>query len=309
MKKLNRIILIALALIMLLPSVISATVPYSTYTYSIDGEVLDSPDAYVPDQLVNSVSLGLETKLKNPTDIDADEIGNLYITDKENNRIVVLDKYYEIKYIIDGFVNQHGVDDTFNGPNGAFVVDNGDFEGLYICDTLNSRILVFNQENGEFVREIGKPESELFDEKDGYAPVSCVVDKYGRIYVASNVTTQGVIVMTFQGEFINFIGAPKVTISALEALIQMFSKTAADQLIFVPTAYNTLDLDKTTGEFVYATIMYSSEEDTEKQAAQLETKETDGSPVRLLNANGTDIMNRNGFFAPIDTTIIVEIVE
>ena len=101
MKKLNRIILIALALIMLLPSVISATVPYSTYTYSIDGEVLDSPDAYVPDQLVNSVSLGLETKLKNPTDIDADEIGNLYITDKENNRIVVLDKYYEIKYIID----------------------------------------------------------------------------------------------------------------------------------------------------------------------------------------------------------------
>ena len=291
---------------MLLPSVISATVPYSTYTYSIDGEVLDSPDAYVPDQLVNSVSLGLETKLKNPTDIDADEIGNLYITDKENNRIVVLDKYYEIKYIIDGFVNQHGVDDTFNGPNGAFVVDNGDFEGLYICDTLNSRILVFNQENGEFVREIGKPESELFDEKDGYAPVSCVVDKYGRIYVASNVTTQGVIVMTFQGEFINFIGAPKVTISALEALIQMFSKTAADQLIFVPTAYNTLDLDKTTGEFVYATIMYSSEEDTEKQAAQLETKETDGSPVRLLNANGTDIMNRNGFFAPAGEVAIDE---
>ena len=305
MKKLNRIILIALALIMLLPSVISATVPYSTYTYSIDGEVLDSPDAYVPDQLVNSVSLGLETKLKNPTDIDADEIGNLYITDKENNRIVVLDKYYEIKYIIDGFVNQHGVDDTFNGPNGAFVVDNGDFEGLYICDTLNSRILVFNQENGEFVREIGKPESELFDEKDGYAPVSCVVDKYGRIYVASNVTTQGVIVMTFQGEFINFIGAPKVTISALEALIQMFSKTAADQLIFVPTAYNTLDLE-TTGEFVYATIMYSSEEDTEKQAAQLETKETDGSPVRLLNANGTDIMNRNGFFAPAGEVAIDE---
>ena len=165
---------------------------------------------------------------------------------------------------------------------------------------------MFNQENGEFVREIGKPESELFDEKDGYAPVSCVVDKYGRIYVASNVTTQGVIVMTFQGEFINFIGAPKVTISALEALIQMFSKTAADQLIFVPTAYNTLDLDKTTGEFVYATIMYSSEEDTEKQAAQLETKETDGSPVRLLNANGTDIMNRNGFFAPAGEVAIDE---
>lgn len=298
MKKLNRILLIALALIMLLPSVISATVPYSTYTYSIDGEVLDSPDAYVPDQLVNSVSLGLDVKLKNPSDIESDEAGNLYITDKENNRVVVLDNYYEVKYIIDGFVNKHGVDDTFNGPNSSFVVDSGDFKGLYVCDTLNSRLLVFNQDNGEFIREISRPESELFDEKEGYAPVSCVVDKYGRIYVASNVTTQGVIVMTFQGEFINFIGAPKVTISALEALIQMISKSAADQLIFVPTAYNTLDLDKTTGEFVYATIMYSSKEDTDKQQAQLETKETDGSPVRLLNANGADIMNRNGFFAP-----------
>ena len=310
MKKLNRIVLLILALIMLLPSVISATVPYSTYTYSIDGEVLDSPDAYVPDQLVNSVSLGLEVKLKNPSDIESDEEGNLYITDKENNRLVVLDKYYEVKYTIDGFVNVHGIDDTFKSPSSSFVVDSGDFKGLYVCDTLNSRLVIFNPDDGSYVREIGRPESDLFDEKEGYAPVSCVVDKYGRIYVASNVTTQGVIVMTSQGDFINFIGAPKVTISALEALIQMFSKSAGDQLIFVPTADNTLDLDKTTGEFVYATIMYSSEEDLTAQEGQLASKETDGSPVRLLNANGTDIMNRNGFFAPagevaIDNTMVL----
>ncbi len=306
MKKLSKILLIALALIMLLPSVISATVPYSTYTYSIDGEVLDSPDAYVPDQIINSVSLGLEVKLKNPSDIEADEKGNLYITDKENNRIVVLDEHYEVKYIIDGFVNQHGVDDALFSPNSTFVVDDGDFAGLYVCDTRNSRLLVFSLEDGAFEREIGKPESDLYDEKQGYSPVSCVVDKYGRIYVASSVTNQGVIVMTSQGDFINFIGAPKVTISALDALIQMFSKSAGDELIFIPTAYNTLDLDKSTGEFVYATIMYSSEEDKDKQLAQLESKETDGSPVRLLNANGTDIMNRNGFFAPSGEVAIDE---
>ncbi len=300
MKKLNRIILIVLALMMLLSSVVSATVPYSTYTYSIDGEVLDSPDAYVPDKIVDSMALGLDVKLKAPSDIEADNKGNIYITDKGNNRIVVLDEYYELKYIIEGFVNQHGVDDTFSNPSSTFVVDDGDFKGLYVCDTFNARLLVFDQDTGEFVREIGKPESELFGENQGYAPASCVVDKYGRIYVASNVTTQGIIVMTYQGEFINFIGAPKVTISALDALIQKFSKTAGDRLIFVPTAYNTLDLDKTTGEFVYATIMYSSEnaEDMASQTAQLTSKETTGSPVRLLNANGTDIMNRNGFFAP-----------
>ena len=298
MNKLTRIIVFALALMMLLPSIISATVPYATYTYSIDGEVLDSPDAYVPEQIVNSVSLGLEVKLKNPSDIESDDKGNIYITDKENNRIVVLDEFYEVSYIIDKFVNQHGIDDTFFGPNSTFVVNDGDFKGLYVCDTRNSRLLVFSLEDGSFIRQIGRPESELFGEKEEYSPVSCVVDKYGRIYVASSSTTQGVIVMTAQGDFINFIGAPKVTISAMDALIQMFSKAAGDQLIFVPTVYNTLDLDQTTGEFVYATIMYSSEEDKQKQEGQLTTKETDGSPVRLLNANGTDIMKRNGFFAP-----------
>ncbi len=300
MRKLTRILTLAFALIMVLTPIISATVPYSTYTYSIDGEVLDSPDAYVPEQVVSSVSLGLDLKLQNPSDIESDEAGNIYITDKGNNRIVVLNEYYEVKYQIVGFKNQHGVDDNFNSPSSTFVVDDGDFKGLYVCDTLNSRLLVFEQETGEFIREIGKPESDIYNREAGYAPVSCVIDKYGRIYVASNKTTEGIIVMTSDGAFINFIGAPKVTISALEALIQMFSPKAADKLAFVPTTYNTLDLDKTTGEFVYATIMYSddSAEDTAAQEGQLTSKETDGSPVRLLNANGTDIMNRNGFFAP-----------
>ena len=302
MKKLTKILSLAFALIIVLAPVISATVPYSTYTYSIDGEVLDSPDAYVPEQIVSSVSLGLADGkgLKNPSDIEADGIGNIYITDKGNNRILVLNKYYEFKYEIVEFINQHGVKDSLNAPLSTFVVDDGDFKGLYVCDSLNSRLLIFEQETGEFIREIGKPESDLVDKDAGYSPVSCVVDKYGRIYVASSKTNEGIIVMTSAGDFINFIGAPKVTISALEALLQTFSSSASDNLVFIPTTYNTLDLDKTTGEFVYATIMYgnNSVEDMNKQEQQLTTKGSDGSPVRLLNANGTDIMNRNGFFAP-----------
>ena len=298
MKKVTKVILIVLALMMLLTPVISATVPYSTYTYSIDGTVLDSPDAYVPHEQINSVSLGLSTSMKSPSDIESDDEGNLYITDTGNNRIVVTDKYYTVKYVLDKFVNQHGVDDSFNTPKSTFIVNEGDYRGLYVCDSFNARLLVFNQDDGSFIREIAKPESQLFGETSEYMPNSCVVDKYGRIYVASNTTTEGIIVMTSRGEFINFIGAPKVVVTALEALIQMISPAAADRLAFIPTTYNTLDLDKTTGEFVYATILYTSEEDKSNQMTQIEGKTTDGSPVRLLNANGDDIMNRNGFFAP-----------
>ena len=38
---------------------ISAATPYYTYTYSIDGRDLRSPDAYVPDREVNSDYMGL----------------------------------------------------------------------------------------------------------------------------------------------------------------------------------------------------------------------------------------------------------
>lgn len=303
MSKLVRISLIVLALLMLLPVVVSATVPYSTYTYSIGGSVLDSPDAYVPQEKIRSVTLpdGTVKKLANPSDIETDTNGNIYIVDSDvangDYSVIVLDDHYNFKYMIKNFVNGNGVDDSFNAPSSSFVVDEGDFKGLYVCDTENARIVVFEPETGEFIREIKKPVSNLIDETAKYSPVSCVVDKYGRIYVASATTNEGVIVMTFQGDFINFIGAPKVVVSALEALLRKLSSAAADNQAFIPTAYTTLDLDKTTGEFVYATINYTGDEE-DAQLQQLKVKLSDGSPVRLLNANGDDIMKRNGFFAP-----------
>ncbi len=297
MKKLTKVTLFILALLMVLPIVASAATPYSTYTYSIDGELLNSPDAYVPDVAIDSATLGLDVKLTAPSDIEADEEGNLYITDAGNNRIVVTDKHYRLKYIIKTFVNNDGVDDAFSSPTSTFVVDSGEMKGLYVCDTFNKRILVFNQDDGSFIREISEPVSELI--KTGqYAPIGCVVDKHGRIFVVSNKTTEGIIVLTADGQFINFIGAPKVSVTALEALIQKISPSAADVIVNLPTTYKSIDLDAKTQEFVYATIIFSEEEDQQSQLVQLTTKLTDYSPVKLLNATGVDIMHRNGFFSP-----------
>ena len=307
MKKSLKIISFIFVLLMVLATGASASTPYSTYTYSILGETMSSPHAYVPDVMMNSASLGLEVPLSQPTDIEADKDGNIYITDKGNNRIVVTDKYYEVKYIISDFVNEHGVDDRMNSPTSTFVVNDGDCtneecNGLYVCDTFNSRLLVFDLETGEYVKSIAKPESELFGADARYSPISCVVDKYGSIYVVSQDTTEGIIVMTSRGEFINFIGAPKVTVSALDALKQMISPGAANNLTFVPTTYISLDIDMGAGqdqggELIYATIIFTSD-DHSNQEAQLVSKSSDYSPVRLLNAKGADIMNRNGFFAP-----------
>ncbi len=297
MNKLVKITVFVLMLLMVLPVVAMAATPYSTYTYSIDGTLLNSPDAYVPDIAIDSVSLGLDKKMSACSDIESDKDGNIYITDKGNNRIIVADKYYQTKYVLESFLNNNGVDDTFSSPTSTFVVDEGDMRGLYVCDTFNRRILVFNQDNGDFLREINEPVTDLIKEGN-FTPISCVVDKHGRIFVVSDKETQGMIVLTSTGQFINFIGAPKVTMSALDALIQKIGGAAADALTFVPTTYKNIDLDAQTQEFVYATIVFTKEEDVTAQLGQLTTKLSDASPVKLLNATGVDIMHRNGFFSP-----------
>ena len=296
MKRLVKITVFMLMLLMLLPTVAMAA-PYSTYTYSIDGELLSSPDAYVPDIAIDSVSLGLSDKMSSPSDIEADENGNVYITDSGNNRVIVTDKYYQLKYVISTFVNGNGVDDKLNSPASTFVVDDGERRGLYVCDKLNRRIVVFNQDDGSYIREINEPETKHIT-RGTFNPISCVVDKHGRIFVVSPDITAGIVVLTTDGQFINFIGAPEVTVTALEALIQKIGGAAADTLTFIPTAYKNIDLDQKTKEFVYASIIFSEEEDVSAQMTQLTTKVTDYSPVRLLNATGVDIMHRNGFFSP-----------
>ena len=296
-KKITRVFVFACALLMLLPLGAFAAIPYSTYTYSIDGLVLDSPDAYVPDgsSAYTFTKMGLDKDLNAPSDIEADDDGNIYITDKGNNRIVILDKHYKLKHngYIEKFVNSDGVEDSFNTPTSTFVVSDGDYRGLYVCDKGNKRIVVFDQETFEFKRVIGQPRSELID---SYDPVSCVVDKYGRIYVAPEMTKNGILVMTSHGEFINFIGAPKVAVKGLAALLALIAPAAVEQGN-VPTTYANLELDTTTGEFVYGTIIFSSDYES-NQLDGITSKASDYSPVRLLNANGTDIMKRNGFFAP-----------
>ena len=294
-KNLIRVFVFVCALVMLLPVVANAAIPYSTYTYSIDGLVLDSPDAYVPSGsgAYNFTAMGLDKDLNSPSDIEADGKGNVFITDKGNNRIVCLNEFYELKGYISTFVNSDGVDDSLKTPASTFVVDEGDFRGIYVCDKGNKRIVIFDQDTLEYKRTIEQPRSELVD---SYDPISCVVDKYGRIYVAPEMTKNGILVMTYEGEFINFIGAPKVAVKGLDAIIALIAPAAVSQGT-TPTTYTNLELDSTTGEFVYGTIIFSQEYE-KNQLEGLTTKTSDYSPVRLLNANGTDIMKRNGFFAP-----------
>ena len=226
MKKLTSILVLVLVLIMVFSVPVSAYKSYQTYTYSIDGFALHSPDAYVPTLVVDSQYMGLDTAIDDPRDIFVDDQKNVYIVDAANNRVVVLDRYYKLKFTISNFTNEYGVVDGFNNPSGLFVTP----DRIFICDTNNNRIVTFDRA-GNYLEIIEAPESQLFDEGAIYRPVAIAVDQFDRLYVVSSTTFQGVIVMTDKGEFIEVQGTGEecpFSREDLNALLELAEKGCRD---------------------------------------------------------------------------------
>lgn len=292
MKKFIRVLLIALCVMMLLPSVVSAATPYATYTYSAGGQVLTSPAAYVPDRVVDSTYMGLATALDDPRDLFVGPDERVYIVSAASSSVIVLDRYYKFLFEIKSFTNEHGVPDTFTNPSGVFV--NEDY--IYVCDTDNNRIVKFDTE-GNYIKIIGKPESNLFEEGSIYKPVACAVDQYGRVFVVSSTTYQGIIVLNDNGDFFGFIGAQKVTISALEILWRNIQTDEQREYSeeYISTEFNNITID--SDNFIYVTTSSISESD-QQGAINGKSKSSDYAPVKKLNASGSDVMKRNGFYPP-----------
>ena len=312
MKKLVKIICIVFAVLMVAAIPLSAAKPYQTYTYSISGTALYSPNAYDPLITVDYKYMGLDKKIEDPRDLEVDEDQNVYIVDTKTNRVICLDRYYKVRQdvssngidqgYISAFTNEYGVKDTLTGPRGVFVskdkFENGEFvEGLiYVCDTDRNRIVVF-EKDGTYVRIINQPESELFDEGSLYKPVAVAVDAYDRLFVVSESTTQGIIVLTSEGEFTKFIGAQKTSLNAWQILMRRFRTDEQSDMVEANTSseYNNITIND--DGFIYVTTS-SLDEGQQQSAIRSKSASGDYAPVKMLNASGDEIMRRNGFWPP-----------
>lgn len=307
MKKFSfRIVAILCLLVMLVGALPASAAAYKSYTYAIGGYALPSPDAYTPEVVIDSQAIGLEVALNAPTDIETDSLGNVYIADPNNNRIVVLDKYYQLKFEITTFINNQGVDDSLYAAQGVFIWEgtqinaDGTFNEIteiYVADTNNCRIVVFN-ENGEYLRHLEAPSSDVFEENESYFPIALAVDGAGRIYVISSTAFQGVIALTADGEFAGYKGAQKVTYNAFEMLWRQFmtEEQLAAQEQNVSEGYNNITIDDEG--FIYITANQNSAESQQALAQAINDNDPTYAPVKKLNTAGDDIMRRNGFFMP-----------
>lgn len=290
---LSRAILIVTFIMLLSVFTIGASASsYATYTYSYDGFALQSPDAYVPERSVDSSYIGLETELSDVRDLEIDDEGNIYIVDAALNAVIVMDNYYKLKFMITEFTNEWGVVDSFNSPAGVFISE----DYIYVCDTSNNRIVMFDRDGG-YYKTIPKPTSSYFEEGNLYRPIACAVDAYGRIFVVSSTTYQGIIVMDDDASFMGFIGAQKVTISAWEIIWRNFQTDEQRESTaeYVSTEFNNITIDD--DGFIYVTTS-SIDEDTQQSAISSRSTSGDYAPVKKLNSAGNDVMSRTGFWPP-----------
>jgi DNA-binding beta-propeller fold protein YncE len=264
----------------LLSLVLSQTVmaePYQGYTYNSYGEIVSTPNVYLPEKIIQGTDLGIG-HFNKPTDLFKDKNNNIYVLDAGNNRVVVLDKDLKVNKVIAKFNNQ-GKAETLKNPGGIFVDDNG---VIYIADAGNARVLKMDS-SGNILGAFGKPKTELLSDETVYSPKKVVVNSIGTMFILSDNINQGLVEIDKAGTFIGFFGSDKIQANAAmlkELFWRKFSTKAqiAQRTSFQPLEYSNVFIDK--NDFIYTSVAYNGIE-----KAQL----------RKLNPNGKNLLAEVGY--------------
>ncbi|MGC8954613.1 MAG: YIP1 family protein [Fervidobacterium sp.] len=199
---------------------------FLTYTVSGRNSWKVTQDAYIVSEV-----LFREFDLYYPEDLFING-SKMYIVDSGNARILVYDMVTrEATFIGELSLWQ---------PTGIFVTD----EYIYVADPGSSEVVIFTLD-GKEVKRIGRPTNPLFGETANYKPRKLAVDKRGNIYVVSEGTSEGVIQLDKNGEFLGYFGNNMVSITFLDKFIDLFySKEQKEKFLHrIPKPYTNITID------------------------------------------------------------------
>lgn len=249
--------------------------PSDAYQYSYWGDAVRSPAAYEATGIVTGKKLNIGA-FKEPSDMHVTADERVFVLDSGNGRIIEMDRELKLVRIIDSF-DQDGKQDHFKNPQGLYVTDDGD---MLIADSDNHRV-VHLDEQGRLVKIVDQPQSDLLKADFQFKPMRIVMDKGERIYVMAEGVFDGFMEFNADGSFSSFIGANRVQVDAVEYLWKRFAtrEQRSQMVMFTPTEFTNLDMDQEG--FIYATSGDRGKE-----------------PIKKLNAQGTDILRREGYQMP-----------
>ena len=269
----RKIACVAVVLLLLVTAGLSAAAEqvYNSYTYDYWGNPVEAPESYTPDRFYLATDMGT-TVFKLPQDMFVQqETGRIYVADTGNNRIVILDKNFqlvrEIKELqLDpeelGLTDQEKKDAalisaSFATPNGLFV----DGKGLiYVADTENKRVVICS-EDGRVVRLLSKPQSEVNFTGIDFLPMKVVADDTGYTYLLCKGIYHGAVVYTPEGRFSGYFGANTTEVTLSVILDNFWRKLyTAEQRQkmnkYVPIEFSNLDIDEKG--FIYTTTLITT---------------------------------------------------
>ena len=245
--------------------------PYYSYTYDSTDEVVQTPAPYTSSKVIRGSSLGLENFASLNDVFFEGETGRLFLTDSEANKVTVINQEYSVLEVIDTFENQ-GEQDRLKTP-GSTCVRGGK---MYVADTGNARILCFDAQSFELIKELKKPEISILGNYN-YKPVRIAIDLAERIYVIAEDINDGILLLDSNGAFVRFVAAPDVEANLWTKFLKTFMTKAqqADLEKSVPTEYSSMLMDE--DGFLYLTSADSTVH-----------------PITKINSQGTDILDYEG---------------
>lgn len=222
--------------------------------------------------------------------LDLAEFG---VTDEERRYAAYFNAY------LMGIAGKDPSADTLLEPEGVFVTEDGT---LYVADTGHERVVKMDHSGEGWDRASFTvsatfycPESSTLKEDFIFKPQNLVVDSAGRIYVNVKNVNSGIMQLSADGEFMGFFGAQKVQGSVVDWFLQLFQtdEQRAQAVRTVPRVYNNITID--SKNFVWVTANSMDDFDL---VSHLSSADSGTAPVKRLNPSGTDVLVRNGNWAP-----------
>ncbi|MEH7237039.1 hypothetical protein V7097_12745, partial [Bacillus sp. JJ1562] len=178
-------------LFMMVPiqSFASDSVSFKTETLTADGKVIETQSAYTP---IGLFGKGIE--IINPEDIFINSNNHIFIVDSGTKWVTEFDEDGNVLQVYGEGVLQH--------PQGVHVDEENN---VYVTDYGQQSVLKF-KEDGELIKKYDKPESPLFGKKSPYKPQKVSVDKRGNLYIVGEGSTNGIIQLNQDGEFLGYYG-------------------------------------------------------------------------------------------------------
>ncbi len=263
----TKVLCILLALLLLCCATVSAA-PYGSYSYSAssDGPTeVAVPNAYLPTDNLSAVDLGV--RLRSPEDLFCDDEGNCYVVDSKLDTLYAFDKDWNLRYTIDRNAPEEA---RLFMPYGVCVLDGQ----LYVADKGNKRIAIYSAADGSYIRSIDKLNGAILGDDFVFSPQKLEVSENGSIYVVADGALEGIIEISYNGDFYGYIGSNKTTVSAFELLWRrIFTEEALEKLTrVVPIEYYNIAMDE---QGMIYTVTAASEVD---------------SRVKKLNPSGDNVL-------------------